>query len=204
MECVNQALILLHNNFLLCFDVLHRKTIASVVHPGNTATKTATTFMWRKTKTPLLWRVWLQWRKQLLNRIVADETCAFCVWNVYWYVCNSPLMHTRDLFHAKNGSELGLRVQQAENRSVRSRTQSCFQIYFKQRLGTCMSWGKNWCCHFFQKIGRNWSAEFAADAGIFTREGYFRAITLIHLSDDLSVRWLRVVRYPRNRKDQHK
>ena len=41
MECDNQAisLTLLHN-FLLCFEVLHKKIVASIVHPCNTATKT--------------------------------------------------------------------------------------------------------------------------------------------------------------------
>ncbi len=28
------SIILLHNNFLLCFEVLHKKTTASIVHRG--------------------------------------------------------------------------------------------------------------------------------------------------------------------------
>ena len=44
MEYDNQAisLILLHHNFLLCFEVLQKKTKASNIYPCNTATKTTT------------------------------------------------------------------------------------------------------------------------------------------------------------------
>ena len=39
-------------NFLLCFEVLHNQTIASIVHPCNTASKATTSFVWRKTESP--------------------------------------------------------------------------------------------------------------------------------------------------------
>ena len=50
MECVNQAisLILSHHNFLICFEVLHKKTTDFIVHPCNTATETKTSLGWRK------------------------------------------------------------------------------------------------------------------------------------------------------------
>ncbi len=54
MECGNQviSLILLHHNFFLCFEVLHKKTTASIVYPCETATKTTTKWAWGRRRHP--------------------------------------------------------------------------------------------------------------------------------------------------------